>query len=124
MRAQNTTDDRAIAQSPPLQGRLRLDFERESWTGAATVRYALEQTRVDDNPALGSGLDAGQTRGYTVVDLLVGYSLSSGVEIQVGIENLFDRLYADHLNRSNLFDVEQVRVNEPGRTLWLRLRLR
>ncbi len=47
-----------------------------------------------------------------------------GLRLQVGVENVFDELYANHLNRSNLFDAEQVRINEPGRTLWLKVRYR
>lgn len=124
VRAQNQTDARPLQQIPPLQGRIRLNFDQAPWKSSATVRYALRQTRVDDDPALGSGLDVGQTPSYAVVDLLGSYTLPSGLEVQVGVENVFDRLYADHLNRGNLFDVEQVRVNEPGRTLWLRLRFR
>jgi iron complex outermembrane receptor protein len=124
VRAENSTDNRPIAQIPPLQGRIRLDLEADRWSGAATLRYALRQTRVDDDPSLGSGLDAGETPGYVILDLLAASRLADGLELQLGVENVFDRLYADHLNRSSLFDVDQVRVNEPGRTFWVRLRLR
>ena len=122
--AENTTDDRPIAQIPPLQGRIRLNLDDKPWKSSATVRYALKQARIDDNPATGSGLDMDETPSYAVLDLLGSYSLRSGIEIQLGVENVFDRLYADHLNRANRFDVEQVRVNEPGRTFWTRIRLR
>ncbi len=120
--ADNTSDGRPIHQIPPLQGRLRGEFDRGAWHASATLRYALEQTRVDDDPATGSGLDAGETPGYTVFDLGGRYTLGNGLSLQVGVENVFDELYADHLNRANPFDPEQVRVNEPGRTWWLKLR--
>ena len=122
--ADNTTDDRPIAQIPPLQGRVRLNFDNDPWKAAATVRYALRQDRVDDSPLTGSGLDMGETPSYAVFDLLGSHALRSGIEIQIGVENVLDKLYADHLNRSNLFDVEQIRVNEPGRTFWARIRVR
>ena len=124
VRADNTTDDRPIAQIPPLQGRLRGDYDRGPWGASATLRYAFEQTRVDDDPATGSALDAGATPGYAVLDLSGTYALKWGLQFQVGVENVFDKLYANHLNRSNLFDPEQVRVNEPGRTFWVKLRYR
>ena len=38
-----------------------------------------------------------------------------------GVDNVFDRNYANHLNRGNLFDPQPVRINEPGRTFWVRL---
>ncbi len=122
--ADNTSDGRPIAQIPPLAGRLRARLERGPWSAAATLRYAFEQTRVDDDPATGSGLDAGQTSGYGVFDLLGSYAWQSGLRVQVGVDNLFDELFSNHLNRGNLFDPEQVRVNEPGRTLWLKVRFR
>jgi iron complex outermembrane receptor protein len=122
VRADNRTDRRPIAQIPPLQGRVRLDHERGRWKSSASIRYAFEQTRVDDDTTTGSGLDTGTTPGYAVLDLIASHEFRTGLEFQVGIENVLDRLYADHLNRSNLFDVEQVRVNEPGRTVWVRIR--
>jgi iron complex outermembrane receptor protein len=40
------------------------------------------------------------------------------------VDNLFDKTYAEHLSRSGAMvpGYEQtVRVNEPGRTLWLKV---
>ena len=42
----------------------------------------------------------------------------------MGVENVFDELYSNHLNRANLFDPEQVRIHEPGRTFWVKVRFR
>jgi iron complex outermembrane receptor protein len=118
----NTTDARPLYQIPPLQGRLRADFERGRWTASAAMRYAFDQTRVDDDPTTGSGLDAGETPGYAVYDLLGTFSLEQGLRFEAGVENVFDRQYASHLNRSSPFTPDQVRVNEPGRTFWFRVR--
>ena len=43
------------------------------------------------------------------------------VALDAGIDNLFDKAYANHLNRANAFDPVQVQVNEPGRSFWARL---
>ena len=42
---------------------------------------------------------------------------------QTGINNVFDRAYAYHVNRANVdpFNPDAVQVNEPGREFWLRL---
>ena len=66
----------------------------------------------------------GETPGYAVFDLSGSYTLPAGLSVQAGVENVFDELYADHLNRANPFDPDQVRVNEAGRTLWVKLRWR
>jgi iron complex outermembrane receptor protein len=88
------------------------------------VRFAAEQTRVDDNRMTGSGVDAGPTPGWVVLDLDGTVDVGAGFGLQIGVANVFDRTYANHLNRASVFDPEPVRVNEPGRTYWLRLRWR
>lgn len=117
----NRTDDRPLAQIPPLQGWMQLDYGVDQWGGAALFRWASAQTRVDDDPSTGSGQDYGETPGYGVLDLSGRYRIVESLSIFAGVDNLFDRTYANHLNRGNLFDPEPVRINEPGRTFWVRL---
>ena len=50
--------------------------------------------------------------------------LGAGFSLTAGVANIFDLDYANHLNRASLFDPDPVRVNEPGRTYWLRVRWR
>jgi iron complex outermembrane receptor protein len=122
--AENTTDNRPVAQTPPLNGTVGLAWGRARWSLDGVVRWAAEQTRVDDDPTVGSGLDAGPTPGWAVLDLTGNVELGAGFGVQLGVANAFDRTYATHLNRASLFDPDAVRVNEPGRTYWLRLRWR
>ncbi|MCU7921846.1 MAG: hypothetical protein KZQ88_04035 [Candidatus Thiodiazotropha sp. (ex Dulcina madagascariensis)] len=39
-----------------------------------------------------------------------------------GIDNVFDKRYAYHINRANAdpFNPEAIQVNEPGRAVWVR----
>ncbi len=120
--AQNTTDDRPIAQTPPLEGALYLSWARGRWSASGVIRWATEQTRVDDDPTTGSGLDPGETPGWAVVGLSADWDVGAGFGVVVGVDNVFDRAYAYHLNRSSVFDPLQVQVNEPGRTIWIRVR--
>jgi iron complex outermembrane recepter protein len=119
---ENRTDGRPLAEIPPLQGLLGVDADLGKWSAGAAVRWAIEQDRVDDDPRIGSGLDFGPTPGYAVVDLSTTYRLAQGLAVVAGIDNLLDETYANHLNRGNLFDPDPIRVNEPGRTTWVRLR--
>jgi iron complex outermembrane receptor protein len=75
---------------------------------------------------LGSGLDAGETPGWAILNLYARLSLGAGGELRAGVDNIFDRSYAEHLNRGNRdpFYPEPLRVNEPGRTLWARYEYR
>ena len=47
-----------------------------------------------------------------------------GIRLTAGVDNLFDKLYAEHLSRGGaaVSGFEQTtRVNEPGRTVWLKV---
>lgn len=117
----NRTDERPLAQIPPLQGWLQLDYGVDRWGTAGILRWAAAQTRVDDDPMTGSGQDYGETPGYGVLDLSGRYRIVESLSVFAGVDNIFDRNYANHLNRGNLFDPDPVRINEPGRTFWVRL---
>jgi iron complex outermembrane receptor protein len=52
--------------------------------------------------------------------------LAHGVSLSAGIDNLLDRSYAEHLSRGGAMlagYTQTTRVNEPGRTVWLRVGL-
>jgi len=121
VRGDNRTDDRPLAQIPPLEGWLQLDYGVDRWGAAGLFRWAAAQDRVDDDPLTGSGQDYGETPGYGVLDLSGRYKIVGSLSLFAGVDNVFNRTYANHLNRGNLFDPEPVRINEPGRTLWVRL---
>jgi iron complex outermembrane receptor protein len=121
VRGENRTDDRPLAQIPPLQGWLQLQYGFKRWQAAGLWSWATSQTRVDDDPLTGGGQDYGETPGYGVVELSGGYQILRTLSLVAGVDNLFDRAYANHLNRGNLFDPDPVRINEPGRTFWVRL---
>ncbi|RLE28097.1 MAG: TonB-dependent copper receptor [Acidobacteria bacterium] len=120
--AQNTTDDAPIAQTPPLEGNLFANWAAGGWGVSGIMRWASKQTRVDDNPMTGSGLDAAETPGWVVLDLSGEVDVGAGFRVRVGVDNVFDRTYAYHLNRDNFFDPDPIQINEPGRVFWLGLR--
>jgi len=125
VRARNDTDDRHIAQTPPLEGVVSLDYSSGNWDAGARVRAADKQTRVDTTSSTGvegEGLDVQETPGWGVLDLYGRYALNDNVSIDVGVDNVFDKNYPQHLNRANAFDPTQVQVNEPGRSAWLKVK--
>jgi iron complex outermembrane receptor protein len=124
VRATNTDDDRPIAQTPPLEAQIGLNYRVDDWELGLIWRAAARQRRVDDDPLNGSGLDAGRTPGWSVVGIHGRYAIATHWQLDAGIDNLFDRAYAQHLNRSSAFDADQIQVNEPGRSAWIRVRYR
>ena len=124
VRAHNRSDGRPIAQTPPFEAQLRVDYRAARWEAGARMRAAATQDRVDltsSSDIDGQGLDARKTPGWQVVDVQARVALGDGLSLTAGIDNLFDRTYAQHLNLASAFDPAQIQVNEPGRTGWVRL---
>jgi iron complex outermembrane receptor protein len=115
--ASNTTDDRPIAQTPPLNGKIQLDYEKNRWSAGSRIRFASAQNRIDET----SKQEVGKTPGYAVLDVYGNYRLNKTLNLRYGVDNVLDKTYAEHSSRSNLLDNEAIKVNEPGRTAWLKL---
>lgn len=115
--ATNTTDNRAIAQTPPLNGQVQLDYDKKRWSVGGRLRFAAGQDRLDTQ----SKQEVGKTAGYGVLDVYGNYRLNSTFKLRYGVDNVFDKTYAEHASRANLLDAEAIKVNEPGRTAWLKL---
>jgi iron complex outermembrane receptor protein len=125
-RGRNETDDAPLAQMPPLEARLGLDYQRGAWSTGALVRMVAEQGRYAVNQGNIVGQDLGPTAGFTVLSINGGWRPRDGVMLTAGIDNLLDRTYAEHLSRGGAMvsGYEQTtQVNEPGRTLWIKLNL-
>ncbi|THF58615.1 TonB-dependent copper receptor [Pseudothauera rhizosphaerae] len=122
----NRTDDTPLAQQPPLEARLALNWDDGTWSAGALWRLVAAQNRVDEGKGNIAGLDIGKSDGFGVFSINGGYRASKRVQLIAGIDNLFDKRYAEHLSKSGA-DVPgyetDVRVNEPGRTLWLKASL-
>jgi iron complex outermembrane receptor protein len=122
----NDTDGTPLAQMPPLEGRLGLNYNDRVYSFGALLRLVAEQDRFDVNKGNIVGQDIGRTPGFGVFSVNAGYRPRKGVLVTGGIDNLFDKTYAEHISRAGAMvsGFEQTtRVNEPGRTLWVKLNL-
>jgi iron complex outermembrane receptor protein len=119
----NDTDDLALAQIPPLELRAGIDWARGPWSAGGLVRIVAEQDRYALNQGNIVGQDIGPTPGFVVLSLNAGWRPTGEIQVTAGIDNLLDRAYAEHLSRSGAMVAgyeQTTRVNEPGRTLWLK----
>lgn len=124
VRGRDRNRDIPLAQMPPLEASLDLGWHGEQWQAGTRVRAAARQGRIDADPMSGSGLDVRATPGWAVLDLYARYEVGVRWTLEAGVDNVFDRLYAEHLNRSSAFDATQIQVNEPGRSAWMKLATR
>ena len=101
----------------PLAGRAAVRYDTGRWFGQLEWSAAARQGRVN------SDLGEQPTAGWAVVNLRGGLVLRR-ISILVGVDNLFDRTYAESLSYQRDPFRAGVVVREPGRSLSLSLRLR
>ena len=113
----NGATEEPLPEMPPLEGRVRLRYDdpRGRFWGEASGRFVSRQTRVSE--AFGER----ETPGFSTFGLRTGASMGSNVSVSLGIENLFDRAYYEHLNREQKLDMKP--IMEPGRNVYLGVRL-
>ncbi len=120
----NDTDGTALAQLPPLEGRLGLTYDNKVWSVGGLWRLVSEQTRYDINKGNIVGQDLGKTGGFGVFSLNGAYRPKKGVLISGGVDNLLDKTYAEFVSRGGAMVTgydQTTRINEPGRFLWLKV---
>ena len=118
-------DGRALPQMPPLEARLAAAGEHGNWSWGALLRLADSQGRVSTDRGNVVGRDLGASPGFAVFSLNGGYRVGERLRVSAGIDNLFDRAYAEHLNLAGNsafgYPAAPERIAEPGRTAWAKL---
>ena len=128
VRGKNDSDGRPLGQIPPLEGRLNLDWQHGSWSGGALLRLVSAQNRIALNQGNIIGQDMGKSSGFGVFSLNGGYRWNKTAQITLGVDNLFNKTYAEFISKSGEASAIQgyeqsIRVNEPGRLWWLRAQI-
>lgn len=122
---ENRDAQRPLPQIPPLEGRFTASWEHERWSTGALLRVVGRQNRVALDEGNVVARDLGPSAGFATLSLNAAYRISDGLRASAGVDNLFDRAYAEHLNLAGSadfgFPADPVRINEPGRTFWLKL---
>ncbi len=126
VRGTNESDDTSLAQLPPIELRLGVSYEKAKWSAGAFWRAVNEQNRVDIRKGNIAGQDIGPSERFNVVSLNLGWRANKNLLITSGVDNLFDKTYAEHISRAGAmisgYD-QTTRVNEPGRNFWLKAQL-
>ncbi len=123
----NRTDGSALAQIPPLEGRLSVNYQYGNLSTGALLRAVQGQRRVDPGRGNIAGQDLGTSAGFATLALNAGYRLTDALGLSLGVDNLLDRAYVEHLSRAGGMVAgytQTAQVPEPGRVLWMTLDLR
>ncbi|CAE6954690.1 Outer membrane copper receptor OprC [Ectopseudomonas oleovorans] len=120
----NSSDDEALPQMPPLEARLGLSYQRDDWSVGALWRVVDGQGRIAEGRGNVVGQDLDESAGFGVFSLNGAYRLTSEVKLSAGVDNLFDKRYAEHLNlagNAGFGFPGDTRIDEPGRTFWAKV---
>lgn len=113
---------------PPLEARLSANWEGQRWSAGALLRAVTHQHRVANGQGNVVAQDLGPSAGFATFALNAAYRFSSQLQLSAGVDNLFDRAYSEHLNLAGSadfgFPADPVRINEPGRSVWMKLNYR
>ncbi len=123
----NDSDDVALGQVSPLEGRLALNYQRQNWSFGALWRLVAQQDRVAEGQGNIVGQDLGETAGFGVVSFNGAWQPSDQFRLSFGIDNVLDKQYAEHIAKSGAgndalpINQRTRQVNEPGRSGWIKL---
>lgn len=122
----NSSDGKALPQMPPLESRLGLTYSRDTWSVGALWRLVAEQNRIAKNQGNVVGKDYDTSSGFGVFSLNGAYKVNNNLKLSAGVDNLFDKAYAEHLNLAGNAGFGYPAsatdpVNEPGRTFWTKV---
>ena len=106
-----------VAEMPPLTGRAGARWDDGRLFVEVEGVFAAAQTNVD------SDLQESATPGWGIANARAGYTFGS-FALTLGVENVFDRLYAQHLSYMRDPFRSGVKVPEPGRNVFANLSYR
>ena len=123
----NSSDGQPLPQMPPLEARMGLSYTQNDWSTGALWRVVSQQNRIDEGKGNVVGQDVGTSAGFGIFSLNAAYQLNDSLKLSTGVDNLFDKAYAEHLNLAGNsafgYPADSIAINEPGRTLWAKIDL-
>ncbi len=128
VQSNNETDGKPLAQQPPVEARIRLQYDNRRYSLGALARLVGAQNRVDigSGNIVSNGMDLGPTPGFSVFSINGGYRFTKGLLMTAGMDNATNRVYAEHVNQGGAAVpgfVATTHINEPGRTVWVKANL-
>ncbi len=123
VKGKNETDGLPLAQLAPLEGRLALAYDDKKHSYGALLRLVAPKDEVAVGQGNISGQDVAKSGGFGIFSLNAGYKPNKKTLIAAGVDNVFDKAYAEFISRAGASVAgytQTTRVNEPGRTAWLK----
>lgn len=124
VRSTNDTDNKPLAQTPPLEGSISMDYAKDKLYFGSRLRAVMAQHRLDAGYGTIYSLDTEKSAGFATLGIYAGVDLFANARLTLGIDNAFDRTFAEHIQRGSAdLGSQALKINEPGRLLWANLKV-
>lgn len=123
----NSTDHRALPQIAPLEGRVNLRYVQDKYTLGALWRVVAAQDRISLNEGNIVGYDINESKAFNTLALNATYNLIKDVDVAIGVDNLLNQTYTEHLNKagsSGFGFASNEQFNNTGRNYWARVSMK
>lgn len=120
----NTTDNTPLPQISPLEARVNLRYIQTNYTLGAYWRLVDDQHRISQNQGNIVGYDTKQSAGFGTLSLNGTYHLRESIDVSVGVDNVLNKTYTEHLNKLGDAGVGMTateQFNNIGRNYWARM---
>ncbi|MFV5366205.1 TonB-dependent copper receptor [Acinetobacter oleivorans] len=123
----NTTDDKPLPQISPLEGRLNIRYVADKYNLGLLWRAVAEQNRVSLHQGNIVGYDLKPSKGFSTLSLNGSYNLRKDIDVSVGVDNVLDKTYTEHLNKAGSAGfgfASEEQFNNIGRNYWVRMSMK
>ena len=124
---ENTTDHTALPQIAPLEGRFNLRYVQEKYNLGLLWRVVAAQDRTSYREGNIIGYDLEDSKGFGTLSLNGTYNIQKDLDLSVGVDNVLNKNYAEHLNKLGVGLDGQVgteQFNNIGRNYWARISMK
>ena len=116
-----------LPQIAPLEGRFNLRYVQDKYSLGLLWRAVAKQDRINLNKGNIVGYDIRESKGFSTLALNATYKVMNDVDFAVGIDNVLDKTYTEHLNKLGVGVDGQVgteQFNNTGRNYWARISMK
>lgn len=116
-----------LPQIAPLEGRFNLRYVQDQYSLGLLWRAVAKQDRINLNKGNIVGYDIGESKGFSTLALNATYKVMNDIDLAVGIDNVLDKTYTEHLNKLGVGVDGQVgtaQFNNAGRNYWARISMK
>lgn len=124
---ENTSDHTALPQIAPLEGRFNLRYVQEKYNLGLLWRVVAAQDRTSYREGNIIGYDLEDSKGFGTLSLNGTYNIQKDLDLSVGIDNVLNKNYAEHLNKlgsSGFGYAATEQFNNIGRNYWARISMK